>query len=76
MGAVEAFGGGLAAVVEDEGEVDGEVEVDAQHVGLDGSAEADGGLQVDEAVQQRAAGLRRRQPHLGLDEAQHVGADA
>ncbi|CAD6269794.1 unnamed protein product [Miscanthus lutarioriparius] len=45
----------LAAVVEEETEVDGHVEVDAQDVGLDGGAEADGGVQVDEALQQRTA---------------------
>ena len=74
--AVEVVGAALAAVVEDEAEVDGEVEFDAEDVGLDGGAEADGGLQVHEPVQQRAAGQVRRRADLGLDEAQHVGAHA
>ena len=72
----EAGGHGLAAVVEDEAEVDGQVQVDAEDVALDGGAEAQGGLEVDEPLQQRAAGLRRRHADLGLDEAQHVGAHA
>ena len=54
-GAGEVRRADLAAVVEEETEVDGHVEVDAQDVGLDGGAEADGGVQVDEALQQRAA---------------------
>jgi len=47
-------------VVEEETEVDGHVEVDAQDVGLDGGAEADGGVQVEEALQQRTALVVRR----------------
>ena len=74
--ALEAGGHALAAVVEDEAEVDGEVEVDAENVALDGRAEAHRRLEVDEPLQQRAARLRRRHAHLGLDEAQHVGAHA
>jgi hypothetical protein len=73
---VEVVGAVLAAVVEDEAEVDGELKVDAEDVGLDGGAEADGGLQVDEPVQQRAARLVRRRAYLGLHQAQHVGAHA
>jgi len=65
--ALEAGGHGLAAVVEDEAEVDGQVQVDAEDVALDGGAEAQGGLEVDEPLQQRAAGLRRRHADLGLD---------
>ena len=42
--ALEAGGHGLAAVVEDEAEVDGQVQVDAEDVALDGGAEAHGGL--------------------------------
>lgn len=67
----------LAAVVEDDAEVDGEVELDdVEDVGLEHRAEAQGRLQVDEPLQQRAAGQSGRQPHLGLDQAKHVGADA
>jgi hypothetical protein len=74
--ALEPGGHGLAAVVEDEAEVDGQVEVDAEDVALDGGAQAHGGLEVDEPLQQRAAGLRGRHAHLGLDQVQHVGAHA
>ena len=74
--ALESSGHALAAVVEDEAEIDGQVQVDAEDVALDGGAEAQGGLEVDEPLQQRAAGLRRRHADLGLDEAQHVGAHA
>lgn len=45
----------LVAVVEEEREVDGDVEHDAEDVGPDGEAEADGGVEVDEPLQQRAA---------------------
>jgi hypothetical protein len=74
--ALESSGHGLAAVVEDEAEVDGQVQVDAEDVALDGGAEAQGGLKVDEPFKQRAAGLRGRHADLGLDKAQHVGAHA
>ena len=74
--ALEAAGHVLAAVVKDEAEVDGEVEVDAEHVGLDGGAEADCGLEVDEALEEGAARQRGRRANLGLDQAQHVGAHA
>jgi len=46
--ALEAGGHGLATVVEDEAEVDWQVEVDAEDVALDGGAEAECGLEVDE----------------------------
>jgi hypothetical protein len=53
-----------------EGEVDGEVEVDAEDVGLDGGAEADSGLQAG----------RRGRPAAGSmapwAAAPHVGAHA
>ena len=71
---MEIVGAVLATVVEDEAKVDGEVKVDAEDVGLDGGAEADGSLQVDEPVQQRAARLVRGRADLGLHQAQHVGA--
>jgi hypothetical protein len=72
VGALEVIWAVLAALVEDEAEVDGQVELDAEHVGLDGSAQADGGIEVDEPAQQRAARLLVRQANL--DKAQHVGA--
>ena len=57
----EVGGAGLAALVEEEDDVGAQVEADnAEDVGLDSGAEADGGVQVDETVQQRAALLVRR----------------
>jgi hypothetical protein len=72
VGALEVIWAVLTALVEDEAEVDGQVELDAEHVGLDGSAQADGGVEVDEPAQQRAARLLVGQANL--DKAQHVGA--
>ena len=43
-GAGEVGGALLAALVEEEGQVDGHVELDAENVGLDGGAKADGGV--------------------------------
>jgi hypothetical protein len=74
--AFESGGHGLAAVVEDEAEVDGQVELDSEDLALDGGAEAHGGLEVDESLQQRAAWLRGRHAHLGLDQSQNIGAHA
>jgi len=75
--AQEAGGQALAAVVEDEAEFDGEVErEDVEDVGLDGSAKAGGGLEVDEPLEEGAAWQRGRPAHIGLDQAQHVGAHA
>jgi hypothetical protein len=51
VGALEVIWAVLAALVEDEAEVDGQVEVDAEHVGLDGSAQANGSVEVDELAQ-------------------------
>jgi hypothetical protein len=70
--ALEAGGRGPAAVVEDEAEVDGQVELDAEHVGLERGAEADGGLEVDETLEKGAARQRGGHANLGLDEAQHA----
>jgi len=75
--ALEAGGHGAAAVVDKEGEVDGDVEADAEDVGVDGEADADGGLQVGQAGDEGAAGLLGRLPHLRVDEpVQHVRAHA
>ncbi|KAM0931676.1 hypothetical protein ACQ4PT_000181 [Festuca glaucescens] len=75
--ALEASGDFLAAVVDEEAEVDGHVEVDAQDVGLESGAEADGGLQVGEALDQGAARLLRWLSELQVDQpVQHVGAHA
>ncbi|CAL9091154.1 hypothetical protein MUK42_20301 [Musa troglodytarum] len=75
--ALELSGGLLAAVVEEEAEVDGEVEMDTEDVGLERSAKAHSCLEVDEAVEQRAALARllRKLAHPDLDQAiKHVGA--
>ncbi|RWV86754.1 hypothetical protein GW17_00051315 [Ensete ventricosum] len=51
--------------------------MDAQHVSLDGSAEAHCGLEVDEPVDEGAAGLLGWLARLGVDEAvEDVGAHA
>lgn len=74
---MEGFGGLLAAVVEDEAEVDRDVEVDAEDVGLEGGAEADGGLEVEDPVDERAAlaGLFGELADTEGEEAvEHVGA--
>jgi len=73
-GAYEATGEVLATVVDNEAELDRDVDGDAEHVGLDSGAEADGGLQVREAAEDAAARLGGRVADLGADEAQHVGA--
>ena len=50
VGAGEVGGTGLAALVEKQHEVDGDVELDAKNVGLDGCAEAHGCVEVGEAA--------------------------
>jgi hypothetical protein len=72
VGASKVLWANLAAIVEDEVEAKGHVEVDAEDVGLDGGAEAQCGVEVHQALQQRAALLVLGQ--ADLDEAQHVGA--
>lgn len=77
LGAFESGGHTAAAVVDEEGEVDGDVEVDAEDVGVDGEADADSGVQVGQAGDEGAAGLLRRAAHHGVDQpVQHVGAHA
>lgn len=75
--ALELGGDLLAAVVDEEGEVDGDVEVDAEDVGPEGGAEADGCLEVEQAVDERAAvaGLLRELADAEGDEpVEHVFA--
>jgi hypothetical protein len=74
VGALEVGWAVLVALVEDEAEVDGQVELDAEDVALDDGAEAEGGVEADEAVQQRAALLVLRD--ADLHEVEHVGAQA
>ena len=70
------FGHALATVVDEGCEFDRDVDDDAEHVGLGGRAEADGGLQVGEAVEEAAARLSGHLAGLALDEAEHVDAHA
>ncbi len=64
----------LAALVEDEAQIDGEIQVDAQHVGLDGGAEADGGVEVGDPLQQRAALVGAGSDLDANEPIEHVGA--
>ena len=64
----------LAALVEEEGEVYGDVELDPEDVGLDRGAEADGGVEVGEPADQWAALLVRWHAQLELEQVQHVRA--
>uniref|UniRef100_A0A8R7QM40 Uncharacterized protein n=1 Tax=Triticum urartu TaxID=4572 RepID=A0A8R7QM40_TRIUA len=74
-GALEAGGDVLAAVVDEQAEVDGDVEVDAQDVGLERRAQAHGCIQVRQPLEQRAARLLRRRHRPQVDQpAQHVRA--
>ncbi|KAK4769069.1 hypothetical protein SAY86_027219 [Trapa natans] len=65
----------LAAVVEEEAEGDGDVEVDSEDVGLDGRAEADRRLKVGQTLDERAARILGRLTEHEVDEAvEHIGA--
>lgn len=75
--ALEALGDVLPAVVDEQAEVDGEVDVDAQDVGLDGGAKAHGDLEVDQPFDEAAAGLLGRLCHRRVDQAvENIGAGA
>jgi hypothetical protein len=71
-----ATGDALATVVDEGAQLDGDVEDQAEHVGLDGRAEADGGLQVGKAAKKAAARLGGHLAGLAVDESEHVGAHA
>uniref|UniRef100_J3M089 Uncharacterized protein n=1 Tax=Oryza brachyantha TaxID=4533 RepID=J3M089_ORYBR len=71
-----ATGDALATVVDEEAQLHRDVDDDAEHVGLERRAEADGGLEVGEAVDEAAARLGRHLADLAADGAQHVGACA
>jgi hypothetical protein len=64
----------VVAVVEEEREVEGDVEHDAEDVGPDGEAEADGGVGVDEPLQQRAALLVVGHADVKPQQVQHARA--
>lgn len=57
----------LATVVDEQGEVDGDVEIDAEDVGFKNRAEAQGDLGVGEASEKAAARLLRRLAELEVD---------
>ena len=65
-GAGEVGGASLAALVEEEHEVDRDVELDAEDVGVDGGAETDGGVDVGKPAQQGAAVLACRHAEVEL----------
>ena len=71
-----ALGHALATVVDERAELDGDIDDDAEHVGLDGRAEADGGLEVRKAFDEGTAWLGRHLANLAFDEAEHIGAHA
>ena len=71
-----ALGHALATVVDEGAELDRDIDDDAEHVGLDGGAEADGGLEVYKAIEEGAAWLSRHLANLAFDEAEHIGAHA
>ena len=74
VGALEAGGDVLAAVVEDEAEGDGQGQVDAQEVEVQRRAQAQRRLQVRQPLDQRAARLHRRAPQGNVQQPQHVRA--
>jgi len=71
-----ALGHAFATVVDEGAELDRDIDDDAEHVGLDGRAEADGGLEVYKAFDEGAAWLSRHLASLAFDEAEHIGAHA
>jgi len=66
----------LPTIVQEEAEFDGNVEVDAEDVGFERSAEADGGLEVGEVSEQQAARDLGRLADFEVDEAEDVRAHA
>ncbi|XBJ24859.1 hypothetical protein VPH35_002643 [Triticum aestivum] len=65
----------LAAVVEEEADVHRHVEVEAEDVGPDGGAEADGGVEVGQPLEQRAALVVHRNADLEAEQStENVGA--
>jgi hypothetical protein len=59
----------LAALVNEHRDGDGEHEADAERLGLDGGAEAERGVEVGHAGEQRAAGVAGLGPDDGVHEA-------
>lgn len=65
----EAGGHVLAALVDEHRDGDGEHDADAERLGLDGGAEAERGVEVGHAGEQRAAGVAGLGPDDGVHEA-------
>lgn len=59
----------LAALVDEHRDGDGEHDADAERLGLDGGAEAERGVEVGHAGEQRAAGVACLGPDDGVHEA-------
>lgn len=77
LGALEPGRDLLAAVVEQKAQGDGNVQVDAQNVGLDGCAEAYGSLEVNQSLNEAAAGSLGRGPNDEVKQAlEHISAHA
>lgn len=72
--ALEAFRYLLPTVVKEQAEVDGNVELDPQDIGLECSAEAHGSLEVDESFEKSAAGLLWWLADVTDQDFQNVGA--
>lgn len=75
--ALKTGGDLLPTVVDEQAEVDRNVEVIAENIGLECGAEADGGLEVTDALHERAAWLLGWLAEGEVDEAvEHVDAHA
>lgn len=72
--ALEAGRDGLLACTDDGAQSDRDVNMDPQDVSLDGCAEAQGGLQVGQALQHGAARARGWSPDDHFDEPDQVSA--
>lgn len=65
----------LATVVQEQAERDRDIQVEAKHVGFDGSAEANRGFEIGQAIDEAATrGLWRGAHHEVQQVLQHVGA--
>jgi len=56
LGALEACGNILSAVIEQQAQRDGDIEIDAQNIGLDGSAKANSSFHISKPLDEAAAG--------------------
>lgn len=67
LSTLEILGNLLPTDVEEQAEGERDVEVDPEHVRLDRGAEAHGGLQVNETVDESTARLLQRGPDRDVD---------